>query len=144
MNTVSSVVVAAWGAILSTLLAGIKIWELWRDRHRIDVGYSFTSDRNQGNTITLRNVSARPLILSYWELQYGKGRWPFKRSDTFQWPEHDESDTKIDAYSSFSLRFTAAEHFDWGSTVLQGRDLYVRLHFAGRRPTTRLAYRHTK
>ncbi len=29
---------AAWGAVLSTALTAIKVWELWWDRHRIDVG----------------------------------------------------------------------------------------------------------
>lgn len=123
-----SLIVAAWGAILSTLLAGRRVWEVWRDRHRIDIGYSFCSDEGEGNTISIRNVSGRPLILSYWELQYGRGRWPFTRFETFQSPEPEEvSDCKIEPYTSYPLTFTDAEHFDWGSAVLRGRSVYRHL-----------------
>ena len=99
----------------------------------------------QGKTITIRNVSGRPLILSYWELQYGRGWWPFRRFETFQWPEPDDvTDCTIDAYSSHMLAFANAEHFEWGVATLRGRSLHIRLHFAGRRPTTLLVYRSSK
>lgn len=137
----SSLLVAVWGAVLSTCLAGIKLGEVWRDRHRIDIGFSFSTDESQGNTISIRNVSGRPLILSYWELIYGTGHWPFRKFSAFQWPDHDEmTDLKIDAYSTHTLTFADADHFDWQKSSLKERRLYIRLHFAGRRPSLCLVY----
>jgi hypothetical protein len=60
-----SPLIAWWGAGLSTLLAFVKIWELWRDRLRIEVDYRFATDPNVGNSILIRNLSSRPLILSW-------------------------------------------------------------------------------
>ncbi|HGO6129307.1 hypothetical protein KDX04_27155 [Burkholderia cenocepacia] len=142
MNGLSlSLMIAAWGALLSTALAAIKIWELWRDRHRIDIGYSFCSDEEHGNTITIRNVSGRPLILCYWELQVRHGYWPCWRYNTFRTPEPDEvNDYRLEPYSSHPLVFTESEHFDYETVAPSGGPLYLRLHFAGRRPTRLIAY----
>ncbi|WP_155648284.1 hypothetical protein [Burkholderia cepacia] len=71
-----SPMLAAWGAVLSTTLAGIKLGELSRDRHRIDLRYSFCTDEQLDNTTTIRDLSGRPLIPSYWELQLRHERWP--------------------------------------------------------------------
>ncbi|MCW3696781.1 hypothetical protein [Burkholderia cenocepacia] len=142
MNGLSlPLLIAGWGALLSTALAAIKIWELWRDRHRIDVGYSFCSDEQQGNTITIRNVSGRPLILCYWELQLRHGHWPRARYNTFRTPEPDEvNDYRLEPYSSYPLVFTDYEHFDYDLVAPRGGPVYIRLHFAGRRPMRLIAY----
>jgi hypothetical protein len=63
-----SSLIAWWGAGLSTLLAVVKLFELWRDRFRVDVSYNFTGNESIGNEILIRNLSSRPLILAYWEL----------------------------------------------------------------------------
>lgn len=81
-----SVILGAWGAALSTMLAGIKIWEIWRDRHRVEIGYSFVDDETVGNSISIRNLSGRAFILSYWELLYGSGRWPFRKFSELRSP----------------------------------------------------------
>lgn len=136
-----SLVIAGWGAVLSTVLAVIKCCELWRDRHRIDIGYSFCSDEQEGNTITIRNVSGRPLILCYWELQLRAGRWPCARYNTFLTPEPDEvSDCRIEPYSSYPLVFADESHFDKDKVAPPGGPLYIRLHFAGHRPARWVAY----
>jgi len=38
---ISKEIIALWGAGLSTLLAFIKVWEVWSSRRRIEVSYSF-------------------------------------------------------------------------------------------------------
>lgn len=70
-----AVLLAWWGAILSTILACIKIWEVWRDRFQIDVSYYFSGNESIGNTVRIRNLSMRPCILEYWELLYRSGHW---------------------------------------------------------------------
>lgn len=80
--------IAYWGAGLSTLLALVKLWELWRDRFRIDVSYNFSGEPSNGNKIILRNLSNKPIILEYWEVLYCSGRWPRKKFQEIIYPDH--------------------------------------------------------
>ena len=135
-----SVFLGAWGAVLSTLLAGVKIWEIWRDRHRVEIGYNFTSSESVGNSIVIRNLSGRAFLLSYWELLYGTGFWPFKKFEEFRSQDFDMSDTKIEAYSTHTLSFCDMHYFGSNPTTLKGRKIYIRMHVAGRTPMLKLVY----
>lgn len=132
--------IAWWGAGLSTLLAVAKLWELWRDRFRFDVGYNFTSDPETGNEVFARNLSAKPIILSYWELLHDEGNWPFRRLTEFESPGRDVSDTRIESHSSKTFTFAEGNHFGWGHRTLQGKKIYMRLYVAGRRPVLKKVY----
>ncbi len=137
-----STLIAWWGAGLSTLLALVKIAELWRDRFRLEISYSFTGDETIGNEVLIRNVTDRSLILAYWELLYCSGRRPFRHFLPLQGAEHDEGDHVIPAFSSYSLRFSEENYFDWGVSALKGRAIFIRLHIAGRRPLLRKVFAH--
>jgi hypothetical protein len=50
--------IAWWGASLSTLLALLKMLELWQNRFRIDIGHGFTGQPEQRNDIHIRNLSS--------------------------------------------------------------------------------------
>lgn len=134
---------SSWGAGLSTLLACIKLWELQRDRRdrfRIDVSYSFTGNEYIGNTVLIRNLSNRPVILTYWELVYCKGKWPFRSITPLASPDHDAFDCKIEAHSTRMLSFSGIDHFGWGPDFLKGRKIFIRLYFAGKKSIFRLVY----
>jgi hypothetical protein len=90
-----SKLVAYWGAGISTILGGIKLWEIWRDRFRLDVDYNFAGNEEVGNKILLRNLSGRPIIISYWELFYSSGRWPRRKFEGIQYRDHDAGDTRV-------------------------------------------------
>jgi len=132
--------IAWWGAGLSTLLALVKLWEIWRDRFRLDIGSNLTSDPEIGNEIFIRNLSGYPLILSYWELLHGSGVWPFLKLSEFESPGPDASDLRIEAHSSKSFTFSEAYHFGWSEKSLKGRKIYMRLYIAGRRPILKKVY----
>src|ERR1700722_15507465 len=132
--------VAWWGAILSTFLASIKLWEIWRDRFQIDVSYNLTGDKSIGNTVRIRNFSSRPCILEYWELLYGSGRWPRRKFEILALPDHDEGDNRIEPYGIHELHFADQQHFDWGYKSLKGRQIYLRICIAGLNPILRLVY----
>ena len=131
---------AWWGACLSTLLAVVKLWEIWRDRFRIDVGYNFTGQPDIGNEVFIRNLTGYPIILSYWELLWLSGRWPFRVESQLFTPEDDARDIRIEAHSSLTLAFKGQDHFDWGVDALKGRRIYIRLCIAGRRRILRKVY----
>ena len=124
---------ALWGAFLSTLLAVVKLREVWRDRLRIDVGHSFTDHPDIGNEIFIRNLSRYPLILSYWELFSLSGYWPFHIRSTVVMPHEGARDIRIEAHSTFTLTFTGLDHFDWKPDAQKRTQLCLRLHIAGRR-----------
>jgi hypothetical protein len=131
---------AWWGAILSTALAVVKIFELWRDRFRVEVSYSLVGDEEIGNTVFIRNLSGRPFILTYWELFYASrylARW---RAEAIQDREFDAGDYKVEPFSTLPLRFSEAKYFSWHENALRGRAIYIRLHLAGRRPIVRRVF----
>jgi hypothetical protein len=127
--------IAWWGAGLSTLLAVVKLWELWRGRFRIDVSYNFAGSADVGNEIYLRNLTANPLILTHWELGHCSGVPPFRRFSLLSFADPDAGDQVIPQHSTYTLRFVQHEHFDWGAKVLRERGaIVIRLHVAGRKP----------
>ena len=132
--------IAWWGAVLSTLLALAKLFELWRERFRIDVGYGFTGDDHQGNDIHIRNLSSKPITLGYWELFYRPHLWPLKKDSYIASPEADTYDLKIEPHSSKTLNFSGPDHFSWSWKAMKGRRIYIRLHIAGRRPVLKRVY----
>ena len=131
-----------WGAGLSTVLAFVKLWEVWRNRFRIGVSYNFTSDPHEtGNEIYIRNLAHHPIILCYWEVLLLSGRRPFRTFEPLAEPEPDEiRDVKIEAHSTHTLRFLEADHFEWGSAALKGRKMFLRIHIAGRSPIAKYIY----
>ena len=132
--------IAWWGAGLSTLLALVKLGELWRDRFRIDVGRGLTSDPGMGNDIHIRNLSGKPIILAYWDLFYRPHLWPLRKDSYIKSPEDDAHDIQIGPHSSMTLHFIGMDHFDWGWKAMKGRRIYIRLHIAGRRPILKRVY----
>ncbi|WP_155996916.1 hypothetical protein [Thioalkalivibrio sp. ALJ9] len=132
--------IAWWGAALSTVLAALRIWEAWRDRFQVDVGYNFTGEPSIGNKIFIRNLTGYPVILAYWELVRVSGVRPFRSFKVFLSPEKDARDHRIEPHSSFQLNFSGANQFDWGYKALEGRKLYIRLYIVGRRPLLRKVY----
>lgn len=133
--------IAWWGAILSTVLASVKLWELWRDRFRINVGYSFSSDSEHGNEIYVRNLGSKPIIISYWQVLYGRGIWPARTYVEVQAPGPETCDIRITPNSSTTFTFSRGRHFWWGKEELQGRKIYMRLHIAGMKPVLKKVYR---
>jgi len=132
--------IAWWGAGLSTLLAVVKLLELWRDRFRMDISYNFTGSESVGNEVFIRNLSNRPLILTYWELLYCSGRWPRRSFAPLESADFDSGDCRLEPYATHTLHFVKANYFSWGHKGLNGRRIFIRLHVAGRKPILKLVY----
>lgn len=131
---------AILGAGLSILLALVKLWELWRDRFRIDIGYNLTSSPDIGNEIHVRNLSGTPIILEYWELFYRPHLWPIRKDAHIISPGPDACDLRIEPHSSKTFNFRGMDHFNSGWKSMKGRRIYIRLHIAGRRPVVKRVY----
>ncbi len=126
--------ISLWGAGLSTLLAFVKLWEIWRDRFQIDINGSFTNQLGAKNKIHIRNLSGKPIILTYWEIFFRYRFWSFKKDDYITSPEDNAFDMNINSYSSKTLNLMESDYFNWDQ---KGKHIYIKLHIAGRRPITK-------
>jgi hypothetical protein len=126
---------AAWGALLSSVLAGIKIWEFIRDsRLGLSTLYSFSSNPESGNEIILVNTSKTPILIDYWELVWAKRFWgKVKFERCIEYPDEGYSNISVDPHSRYSLNFAEARYFNTLRELGGHRvALYLKLHLAGR------------
>lgn len=127
---IDSNIIALWGASLSTILALIKIFEMWQSRRKIEVSYAFKGDAEDGNDIIIRNLSGEPFIITYWELIFKDRRAPQKKISSIE-PNDLWNDLCLPAYSSFNLSFKHENYFEWGHEFLSNKKIYIKLHIAG-------------
>lgn len=130
-----ALVLSIWGALLSTALAGLRVWEISQKGPKLRVRHHFTPSRDTGNTITIENVSATPAMISYWRLVWAKvERGRFIEGLQVGSPDaRREIETLIiPAHDSRVLRFTGDEHFGWGTTTSSLGCLYLLLRIPGR------------
>ncbi len=132
--------VAVWGGILSTGLAGIKVFEWWRDRDRLDISFGSTSSVEHGNQIQIRNLSNRPIIVKHWELFFSFDSKGKKDYELVESAEYDDNDLTIAAHASIQWNFCEARYFSTSEKQLRGRSIYLRLCIAGRKDLTTKIY----
>ena len=131
----NSAILTWWGACLSTLLACIKLWEIWRDRLRLEVSHSFTDCEDMGNKIFIRNTSPRSIIVTYWDLlstpRAGLMGRPIEHICSADWDYEGEI---LGSGSTITLLFAESTFFPWSTSARKTRKILLRLHIAGRRP----------
>ncbi|MGL6501503.1 hypothetical protein ACSZOA_03625 [Aeromonas caviae] len=120
---------ALWGAAVSTILACVKFWEMWRDRYRVETSYRLTSSIIEGNEIYIHNINNRPIIIEHWILEWRKGIWPRIHSNTIKESDYHEG-LRISAYSSHTLPFKGDNYFKTGVHKEKGESLYLKLYLA--------------
>lgn len=131
---------AVWGGLLSTGLAGIKVYEWWRDRDRLDISFGSSSSVEHGNQIQIRNLSSRPIIIMHWQLFFAfdsKGKRDFEFVDS---ADYDDGDLTIAAHASKQFNFYEARYFSTSDKQVRGRSIYLRLCIAGRKDLTTKLY----
>lgn len=128
--------VALWGAVLSTILA---IREILKTRTKLDVGYTFTGDTDGiGNKIFLRNLSEKPVVITWWQLQWCKKKW-------FRWelldgidPDEYFTDLVIPPHSSHTFTFSGQNYFDSSKRLYEGGAIVLYLLISGRNSPVKL------
>ena len=124
---------ALWGALLSTFLGVLKARGIWKERFRLDVGAVLRGSSDPGNTVTIRNLGGKPVIVEYWELVWRSGWWPRRQESLIDAPGEFAKDIQIAPGAGHSLQFSGSDYFDWGVRALRGRSIFIRLHVAGRK-----------
>ena len=136
--------VSIWGASLSTALAVWKGVDAWRNRARLETNYAFTTREDGGNSVTLMNLSSKPLIVRYWDVawvprQGGEGNVAAGpdpdelEGGRFRVAPHDVERLSLDDPSS-------AGTFDWSDKASAGMRLWLRIVVAGRARVKLMVY----
>lgn len=129
-------VAAVWGAVLSTALAGVKVWEIWRDRVFLTTSYGFSSSPDYGDTsVTVENPTGTPVLVTYWELVWADRQFGITRFERGQaYPDEGYCNITIGAHDRHRFPFGGE---DWFRPVdkIEGHPvkLYLRLFVAGRK-----------
>ena len=131
---------AVWGAFLSTVLAAIKIAEWWRDRNRLEIGFTCTTSESEGNTIIIRNLYSKPIIITYWEIFLAKNPRRDSEQVSLESADFDNGDQVVAAHDFVQWNFSEAGFFGTSEKFLKGRGIYLRLCIAGRKPIVRRLY----
>ena len=132
--------IALWGALLSTVLAAIKIMEWWRDRNRLEIDFSSTTSESIGNSIVIRNLYAKPIIIKHWELFLAHDRRGKQASEAIESADFDSGDQIVGPNASIVWTFCDDHYFSTSDKALKGRSVYLKLCIAGRKPMTRKLY----
>lgn len=119
-----------WGALLSTVLAFLKIKEEYNNWFRIGTSYVFCDDDKYGNDISIQNLSNTPVLLDYMVVySIPKGFFSFFSSKDEIWsPEDEILNDRIEPQAAKIYHFVNFEHFDW-----KNKKIYVKLNFAGKK-----------
>lgn len=123
--------VAVWGAALSTILAAR---EFHRTRLKLEIGFISTGDPDgHGHTLQLRNTCGKPIIITYWTLQWRKRiRLKSRLLDEIS-PDLDTRDILLKEHSSHVFNFVGENYFDWNRAANTQSIMFLKLHIAGRR-----------
>lgn len=137
-----TLILSIWAAALSTILGGIKIWEVWSARQRISIGYQVDYEGDTGSSITIENPNSQPLLITYWILlleQRSGLRWHSVDGRTLNAGSYYVT---IGAHDHHVLYFCDKERFTWPPNA-KGKDRVVlELSVAGRsKPLRLLVYR---
>lgn len=129
-------ILAVWGSALSTILAGVKVWEVWNNRLKIDVSAKWTGSEDIGHSITIRNLSSFPVMLVGWELFYRQQKFLIPQVELIEKNDFDWSDVTINPVSVLSLDFNGQDYFSTRKTS-EGNVICIKLYFSRHKAITR-------
>lgn len=124
-----------WGSVIATALAGIKLWEFYRDsRLGLTTSYSFTSLPEYGNEIIIENTSKTPALITYWELIWARRILWFNIFELGgEYPDEGYCDITIPAHARHMMPFREENHFKTKREIDGHRvALYLKLYLAGK------------
>lgn len=123
MATVLTLVLACWGAALSTVLG---LMQLSDRRVKIHVGWDFRPSAHGGNTIEINNLSNRPVLVQHWEL-FALTGWVRRKRRIIESAVDLTGSFRVEAYDRRVLTFDGAYYF----VPKDHERLYLRICVAG-------------
>lgn len=116
---------AEYAAILSTFLFFIKIYELVRDRFRLDAYLTIDGPESE-KEVVITNLSSKAIHLKSFELFWSSNKWLAKRD--FIQLDHDLlTRIQIGAHSTKGIEFSEQHNFG----MKRNKNLFIKLNIAG-------------
>jgi hypothetical protein len=126
---------AAWGALLSTVLGAIKIVEFKRTFTKLETTWVLRGDEYEGNDVLLINRSSSPVLIIHFDIVRAKRtglKWQVTRTEFSL--EDSHVNIRIEPHAAHSLTFSEGDHFDWSWRLIENfGKLYFRVWLAGRK-----------
>jgi hypothetical protein len=137
-----TITIALWGALVSTSLAVVKLWEIWRDRRRLSTTYAFSSHPKHNQKIFIANLSKDPLMLTLIEL-YQSQKKMFRRKKTrLLAPDKIIHAVVIPSKSFYTIEYSEEDNFPDPFKNDEWNHLFLELHVAGERKAIKLTVRN--
>lgn len=124
--------IAIWGAVLSTILAIIKIYEIWISRRRVEITCYFDGREDVGNDVIVRNISDKQMIITYWKLSFCKREGLFWKEYNSEEPLQDACDIFIPPHTSKKFNFSNEQYFSWSFLPMKTQRIFFEIFIAGR------------
>jgi len=133
--------VALWGAVVSTVLAAVRLWEFQNQKRiTLDSTYVFRGHPDLDDEIVIANLSLLPVLVSGWKLEW-RPKWFGSRAQVIDvTPDFQDelSCFTVSGHSRHTLTFSNEDKISFGSRVSQGRKLILELSCFGRVHPVRL------
>lgn len=120
-----NLILATWGAILSSILAGIKLWEVYQNRFRIKIVFN---SGYQEHSIVIANLSSKPINIMYFGLYKVDVKKKIHDIDTGM---EEGCNILIPSHNTTTLTFKEQYYF----SLKADSKLFLTLHIIGRKPT---------
>jgi hypothetical protein len=119
-----------WGAVLSTILAAIRILEWRRSNVKIQVSRIWRSDSGQGNDVLIMNCSTTPVCVYNYDVVSAKRKNDGKSINYLVDVPVGFQLFTIPPLSSYAIHFSDADHFD---IAAQQGTVFIRLWIVGQK-----------
>lgn len=136
-------IISILALIVASIQPIIRIFELRRDRHRIEVSYTQTEYPDQWYVIVLKNPYSRPVMVDWWRLIWITPRlfWKSKIENADQFADEDlHCNLSPGQEKEFELSEQYA--FNWNPKSKPNASLYIELSISGmKKPIQKLVYK---
>lgn len=128
-------IAAWWGAVIATIVGAVQVYDRLFHKPTPAVTYSMSGNADIGNTITIINASNVPVLITYWELYWGrvKGFGMDRGTSVAEKDFEDSSVLTLAPHSHHTWTFAEQNHFAWGYKMAPRGNLYIELSVVGRR-----------
>jgi hypothetical protein len=132
-------ILSIWGAVLSTALFVVKMYELTKSSFRRVKVQLHADYNNRVNTFTILNSSSNPINICYYDIFYATAKRSREKLYIDSGIDGDLINIHINPYEQCNLRFEEAYYFNPNSGNYQNKCLFICLHESGTsRVVTRL------
>lgn len=125
---------ALWGALLSTLLAALKIRETWSARRRIVVSSSLSTGPGGDHRLQLTNLSGNPILLRTWAIVPTRKFlfWRVAEGRLLYVSGRSGAAEIVAPHGQLEIMIGASWHLEWQTAEALKRPPYLQLFLEGR------------